>query len=212
MFTGIIEEVGKIESISRSGNSSRLTVSGNVIFDDLKIGDSVSVSGVCLTVTEISKHTFISDATHETLNRSILASLKSGANVNLERAVKLGGRLGGHIVSGHVDGVGKISRIKKDGNSFIYTVNAGELSRQIAEKGSVALDGISLTVAKVLGYSFTVSVIPHTLGNTTLAFKKIGSPINIETDCIAKYVEKVLTGNGAKSNGITKEFLLRNGF
>lgn len=210
MFTGIIEEIGEIRKIARGRASSRLTIAGDKIFDDLKIGDSVSVSGVCLTAAEISGRTFTADVMRETLNRSLLGGLKIGGSVNLERAVMLGGRLGGHIVTGHIDGVGRITGIKSDDNAVLYTIEAGDLARHITEKGSVALDGISLTVADVKGGSFTVSVIPHTAENTTLISKKVGGAVNIETDCIAKYVEKTLSVKN--DGGITREFLTKYGF
>lgn len=213
MFTGIIEEVGAIKSISRGRVSSRLTISGNVIFDDLKIGDSVSVCGVCLTAAEISGGAFTADVMHETLDCSLLGALKPGASVNLERAVKLGGRLGGHIVSGHIDGTGTITEIKKDDNAVLFSVAADKkLLWYIAEKGSVAIDGISLTVTSVTDNGFSVSVIPHTAENTTLVSKKPGSIVNIETDCIAKYAEKLLNPETEEKSGITREFLARFGF
>ncbi len=214
MFTGIIEEVGTIKSISRGRVSSRLTISGNVIFDDLKIGDSVSVSGVCLTAAEISGGTFTADVMHETLDRSLLGTLNAGSAVNLERAVKIGGRLGGHIVSGHIDGTGTIKDITKDDNAVLFSVAADKkLLRYIAEKGSVAIDGISLTVTSVTDAAFSVSVIPHTAENTTLVSKKPGGTVNIETDCIAKYVEKLLApADNGENSKITREFLTRYGF
>ncbi len=210
MFTGIIEEIGEIKRIVSGRASSRLTIAGDKIFDDLKIGDSVSVSGVCLTAVEISGRTFTADVMRETLSRSLLGSLKVGSGVNLERAVMLGGRMGGHIVSGHIDGAGRITGIKSDDNAVLYTIEAGELARHIVEKGSVAVDGISLTVADVKGGGFTVSVIPHTAENTMLSRKKAGDAVNIETDCIAKYVEKILSAKNG--GGITREFLAKYGF
>ena len=211
MFTGIVEEVGAIKSIRRGTASSRLSISGEIIFDDLNIGDSVSVCGVCLTAAEIGNGTFTADVMHETLNRSLLGSMRTGDSVNLERAVKLGGRMGGHIVTGHIDGTGTLSQIKQDDNAVLYTIKADKkLLRYIAEKGSVAIDGISLTVASVTNNGFTVSVIPHTAANTTLSSKKTGSIVNIETDCIAKYVEKLL--DHEKDSGITMKFLSRHGF
>ncbi len=210
MFTGIIEETGKIDNIVRGGASSRLTIEGDKIFTDLQIGDSVSVSGVCLTAAEISGRTFTADVMRETLSRSMLSGLKIGDSVNLERAVMLGGRMGGHIVTGHIDGLGTITSIKNDDNAIVYTIKAGDLARHITEKGSVAIDGISLTVADVNGEIFTVSVIPHTAKNTTLSRKKVGDAVNIETDCIAKYVEKTLSAKNG--GGITREFLTKYGF
>lgn len=219
MFTGIVEEVGRVSSIKNSTNSAILTIEAEKVLEESKIGDSISVNGVCLTVTDISSKSFSTDIMHESLKRSSLGELKKGSRVNLERALKLSTRLGGHIVSGHIDGVGKIKSIKKDDNAVWYCIEANEkILKYIIEKGSVAIDGISLTVAEENDKDFSVSVIPHTRAASNLSEKKIGSRVNIENDCIAKYVEKLLHLDGdiskekSKESNIDMKFLIENGF
>ncbi|MBR0282537.1 MAG: riboflavin synthase [Oscillibacter sp.] len=212
MFTGIIEETGKIRAVERGRHSSVLSIGAAAILSDLKIGDSVAVSGVCLTATTVDSGGFTADVMHETLNRSTLGALAAGDVVNLERAMPADGRFGGHIVSGHIDGVGKITAIRRDDNAVWFTVEAPQtLRRYIVEKGSIAIDGISLTVAAADAHTFAVSVIPHTLRVTALGARRVGSGVNLETDIIGKYVESLLRPDSAKSN-ITREFLARNGF
>ena len=216
MFTGIIEEIGTVTSVSRGANSSQVTIGGNVIFSDLKLGDSVSTNGVCLTVSHMSENTFTADVMHETLKATALANLSSGTNVNLERAMPANGRFGGHIVSGHIDGTGRVSSIKKDDNAVIFTIATScDITKYIVKKGSIAIDGISLTVTQVDADSFSVSIIPHTLGETILGERKTGDVVNLEVDMLAKYIEKLVLGQQdtpqPKSN-ITTEFLLKNGF
>ena len=215
MFTGIIEEKGTIKAISRGAKSSVLTIQGNVIFSDLKLGDSVAVNGVCLTVADFTENTFMADVMFETLKRSSIGDLKVGSNVNLERAMPANGRFGGHIVSGHIDGTGTISAIKKEDNAILYTVKTPEnIMKYIVEKGSIAIDGISLTIADIGLDNFTVSIIPHTAKETILSEKAIGDIVNLENDIIGKYVEKLMgyaNETGSKSS-ITKEFLLKHGF
>jgi len=215
MFTGIIEEIGTILSVRKGARSSVLTIQGKVIFDDLRLGDSVAVNGVCLTVTGFTSNSFTADVMSETLSRSSLGNLKTGSHVNLERAMAANGRFGGHIVSGHIDGTGTISKIQKDDNAIWYTVKATEtLLRYIVEKGSIAIDGISLTVADVTAESFRVSIIPHTAKATILSDKTVGGIVNLENDVIGKYVEKLIgTGqNGRQQSNITKEFLFKAGY
>lgn len=212
MFTGIIEELGTISSINRTAASAVLTISASLVLEDVQLGDSIAVNGVCLTVTSFTATSFTADVMHETLNRSSLGALRSGSKVNLERAMSAGGRFGGHIVSGHIDGTGKITDIKKDDNAVWYTIAASpEILHYIVEKGSIAIDGISLTVAYVDNRCFKVSIIPHTSANTTLALRKTGDTVNLENDCIGKYVEKLLQPY-QKTGNITREFLLQNGF
>lgn len=212
MFTGIIEETGKVKSISRSGPSARLTVEASVVLEDISPGDSIAVNGVCLTVTDFSEKFFTADIMHETLDRSSLGSLAPGSSVNLERAMSMERRFGGHIVSGHIDGTGKITHTEKDGNALWYTISAEpHILRYIIEKGSVALDGISLTVAAVTDRDFSVSVIPHTMAETTLSGRAQGDIINIENDCVGKYVEKLLQPYREASD-ITRDFLIQHGF
>lgn len=219
MFTGIIEEMGIVKSIK----SKVITIEANKIFDDLKLGDSVAVNGTCLTVSSFEGKTspkiFNADITSETLSRTNLGDLKSGFKVNLERALTLNGRLGGHIVSGHIDGVGIIKNISKNAEDIELTIEVPpNLIKYIIEKGSVAVDGISLTVAKVNKNYFSVAIIPHTLKETILYYKKAGDKVNIENDIIGKYVEKLLSFNNINNNknsninNINMEFLIKNGF
>lgn len=228
MFTGIVEEVGTIASIRKGAHSCVLTVKAGKVLSDVQEGDSIATNGVCLTVTSFTRDTFCADVMHETLNRSSLGYLRPGSAVNLERAMQMGGRFGGHIVSGHIDGMGTITNIKEDDNAVWFTVSAPQaLLHYVVEKGSIAIDGISLTVASVSEDSFSVSVIPHTRANTALAGKHVGDAVNLENDCIGKYVEKLLfasspetapKGNGggsaaaAPEAGITREFLAKYGF
>ena len=216
MFTGIIEELGTVERVTRGRVSAVIAIRAEHILSDLKIGDSVAVNGVCLTATGLTGHGFTADVMHETLNRSALALLRPGSRVNLERALAAGGRFGGHIVAGHVDGVGTVQRITRDDNAVWYTIAAGpEILRYVVEKGSIAIDGISLTVARVDGQSFAISAIPHTVSVTTLAHRRVGDPVNLETDVLGKYVEKLLQPLQAEApppSGITRDFLTRCGF
>ena len=216
MFTGIIEEIGVVTGIARGAKSSRVTISANIIFSDLKLGDSVSTNGVCLTVSEMTHRTFTADVMHETLKYTSLAGLTSGTRVNLERAMAADGRFGGHIVSGHIDGTGVIRDIKRDDNAIIYTITASpDIVKYIVKKGSIAIDGISLTVTYVDNSSFSVSIIPHTLQETILADRKTGDCVNLEVDMLAKYIEKLLLGKdntNTSESAITAEFLIKNGF
>lgn len=215
MFTGIVEEIGVIRAIRPGAHSAVLSIGGNVILSDLHLGDSVAVNGVCLTVTSQDAGGFTADVMHETLNRSSLGSLVPGSHVNLERAMPAGGRFGGHIVSGHIDGTGHITSLRRDDNAVWYTVEASPaLLRYIVEKGSITIDGISLTVAAVTESSFSVSVIPHTAAVTILGEKRAGDIVNLETDIIGKYVEKLLQpqSKAEKHAGITMDFLTANGF
>lgn len=218
MFTGIIEEVGEIAAVRRGQVSSRLTIKGSRIFDDLRIGDSVAVNGVCLTATSISGSTFEADVMAETLRRTNLGSFASGTPVNLERAMAAGGRFGGHIVSGHIDGTGRIISMKREENAVWVTISTRpEIMKYIIEKGSVAIDGISLTVAETGDGFFRVSVIPHTGSETTLLGKREGAVVNLENDVIGKYVEHLLhfgekDGKKESGSGVTADFLAANGF
>lgn len=212
MFTGIIEEKGVIRSVRTGSRSSELRIQAGVVLDGLKTGDSVCTSGICLTVTEYGPDWFTADVMPETMRRTTLGQLRAGSEVNLERALRLSDRLGGHLVSGHIDGTGRIERSWQEENAVWYRISASkELLRYIVEKGSVAIDGISLTVAGTEQGAFTVSVIPHTRAVTTLAGKSAGDDVNIECDMIAKYVEK-LTGQGGTGSRIDADFLARNNF
>lgn len=215
MFTGIVEEMGQIQNVKRNIKSSVLSIKGNKIFEDIHIGDSISVNGVCLTVTTFNNNIFTADVMNETLSRSSLGKLKNGSYVNLERAMSANGRFGGHIVSGHIDGTGKVIKIEKDDNAIWYTVEVeSNLMKYIVEKGSIAIDGISLTVAKVNENNFSVSIIPHTAQETILSHRLVGDIVNIENDIIGKYVEKLITCEKSKKDksNITMDFLIKNGF
>ncbi|MBI5574212.1 MAG: riboflavin synthase [Elusimicrobia bacterium] len=207
MFTGIIEDLGTVKKI----NKMQITVETKL--DDIKIGDSVCVNGVCLTVVDylllVTRYSLLTfDISEETFKKTNLGELKIGSVVNLERALKSDGRLGGHFVTGHIDGTGKILKIKKSGNSEIWQFSIPEiLSKYIAEKGSVAIDGISLTIVEKKINSFSVAIIPHTLKNTTLGIKKVGDTVNIETDILAKYILQQ-----KEKNKITSETLKKAGF
>ncbi len=215
MFTGIVEEVGKITIIKLQHKSCVLTIEGRLIFDDIKLGDSIAVNGVCLTVSDISNKTFIADVMSETLSRSSLGTLKVGSLVNLERSMPVYGRFGGHIVSGHIDGTGSIVSINKEDNAVWYTIKSEKnLMKYIVEKGSITVDGISLTVANITRDSFNISIIPHTAKNTTLLVKTVGDIVNLENDIISKYVEKLLGSEITlkQQSNITKEMLLKSGY
>ena len=216
MFTGIIEEVGTIRSIKKGAKSAIITVEASKILEDVHIGDSICTNGVCLTVTTFDKNTYSVDVMHETLRRTNLGDLKSGSRVNLERAMAADGRFGGHIVAGHIDGTGVITSMTRDDNAIWIVINTEKsILKYIVNKGSITIDGISLTVADVDASSFSVSVIPHTGDNTTLLSKKPGDTVNLETDMIGKYVEKLLRFQAEEekgSSGITMEFLAEHGF
>lgn len=213
MFTGIIEEIGVISGIKKGVNSSQLEIQGSNIFDDLKLGDSVATNGVCLTVTSIKGNKFTVDVMNVTLKNSSMSHLKIGEKVNLERAMLANGRFGGHMVSGHIDGIGKIVSIKKDDIAIWYKIKTTDyIMGHIMEKGSIAIDGISLTVAEVSKTDFSVSIIPHTAKETILSEKKAGDTVNLENDLIGKYIKKFTQSSNGSSSNITHEFLLKNGF
>lgn len=215
MFTGIVEEIGTVKAIQKGAASSFIKIQADKIFSDMHIGDSIAVNGVCLTVTDFGRKIFRADVMNETLKRSSLGTLKNGSPVNLERAMAADGRFGGHIVSGHIDGTGTVSDIKNDGIAVWYTISAPpEIMRYIVEKGSIAIDGISLTVAAVTDSTFSVSIIPHTAEQTILSTKKVGDVVNLENDIVGKYIEKLmapLTEN-RKQSSVTREFLAKYGF
>jgi len=207
MFTGIIEEVGSVKSVG----GGKIEISAEKVLEDVNLGDSISVNGICLTVVDFEKNSFKADIMPETIRRTSLIDAKKNTKVNLERALTLSARLGGHIVSGHIDGVGEITSLQEDKNALLMKIKTDKsILKYIVEKGSVALDGISLTVASVTSADFTVSLIPHTREITNLKYKRVGSVINIENDVIAKYIEKLFGNNDKES--ISKEFLIENGF
>jgi len=214
MFTGIVEEIGVVKNVKRGAKSMTFTISGSVVLDNMKIGDSVAVNGVCLTVTGCSNYrssvvgsgfstvngasggTFVVDVVQETLDRSSIRKFVVGTRVNLERAMPVNGRFGGHIVQGHIDGTGTITKVQRNGDSVLYSIRAADsVIKYIVEKGSITVDGISLTVSKVERDSFGISIIPHTMISTVLAERKTGDTVNLETDVIGKYVERLLGKN-----------------
>lgn len=210
MFTGIIEEIGKIKTVTRGARSVVVEVEAAVVTEGTKVGDSIATNGVCLTVTALTENGFRADVMPETMERSNLGLLRSGDRVNLERALCLNSRIGGHLVAGHVDGTGRIVGMDRDDTAIWITVSAPErILRYVIEKGSVAVDGVSLTVAYVDGEVFKVSVIPHTQEETTLTKKRTGDVVNLENDMIARYVEKF---TGKKREGLSVGFLMENGF
>ena len=212
MFTGIIEEIGIIKAVRHGARSSQITVGAQKVLEDVKVGDSVNTNGVCLTVTSFGHDHFTLDVMPETLRRTTFNALKPGSAVNLERALRLMDRLGGHLVSGHIDGTGKIGRRWDEDNAVWFNILAdAKLLRYIVEKGSVAIDGISLTVTFADLQSFSVSIIPHTRDVTTLMDKKPGDLLNIECDIIAKYIEK-LNSTGGHESKIDIDFLTKNNF
>lgn len=218
MFTGIIEEQGTVKSIIPGKNSAVITIQCEKVLEGTKLGDSIALNGVCLTVTNIGGNEYSADVMHETLRRSSLRQLKKGDTVNLERAMAAGGRFGGHIVSGHIDGTGTVVNIQEDDNAVWYTIESSvSVLKYIVEKGSVAIDGISLTVAEVSEKYFKVSTIPHTRKETNLSERKAGDVVNIECDVIGKYVERLINFSdsnisGGNNSRITKDFLSDNGF
>ncbi len=216
MFTGIIEAVGEIAALQPSGSDQRLRVqTGSLALADVRAGDSIAVSGVCLTVTELPGDGFWADVSGETLQRTILGTLSTGARVNLEKALLPHTRLGGHLVSGHVDGVGEITARRSDGRSVQFQVKAPDaLARYIAEKGSICIDGVSLTVNAVRGSTFDLNIVPHTLKETIMDEYRRGRCVNLEVDLIARYLERLLLGErpAQTDTGISREFLASHGF
>lgn len=218
MFTGLVEELGVIRGISRGPDSARLKIEAKKVLEDVKTGDSIAVNGVCLTAVEFDRSYFGADVMAETLAKTNLGKLKNGDRVNLERAMRLGDRLGGHLVSGHIDGVGTITRRERHDIATLITISApSQVMRYIIKKGSVAIDGTSLTVVDFSGGDFQVSLIPHTAHMTTLGLKNAGDTVNLEGDLVGKYIERLLSLRGAGDSqgtgrGITMEYLLEKGF
>ncbi len=217
MFTGMIEEVGHVLHINFGAASVRLTIGAEKILNEVNIGDSIAVNGTCLTVTDHNSKSFSADVMPESVRKTSLKELKIGSPVNLERALQLGSRLGGHIVNGHVDGTGTILKKEAEDNAIVVTISTDkDTLHYIVKKGSVTIDGISLTVVDVNNENFSVSLIPHTASITTIGHKDKGASVNIETDILGKYVEKLFTAPKASdtksSSGINADFLQRNGF
>ena len=211
MFTGIIEEIGTVRRIEHGAKGARLTIQAKTVLEDTRIGDSIATNGVCLTVVSMTGDSFSADVMAESLRRSSLGTLQGGSPVNLERAMAANGRFGGHIVSGHIDGTGTIASQKREDNAvWVKIKTPAPLLRYIVEKGSIAIDGVSLTVAAVTDTDFSVSIIPHTGAQTILLGKKPGDPVNLECDVIGKYVEKLTAPH--KTGEISTNFLAENGF
>ena len=215
MFTGLIEEIGILKEVRKGVKSAELSISANKVLQDIRIGDSISTNGVCLTVIRFSNNSFAVDVMPETMRRSNLKNLKPGSKINLERALRLGDRLGGHIVSGHIDGVGLVKAIEAENNATWVTIEGSpQIMKYIIEKGSIAIDGTSLTVAYVDENAFKVSIIPLTRDETTLLSKKIGDEVNLECDMVGKYIERFTMFNKTNNspNEINMDFLKENGF
>jgi riboflavin synthase len=216
MFTGIILAVGKISAIEQKAGDCRLTINtGKLSLNDVALGDSVAVNGVCLTAVEMGTDYFCADVSNETLSRTILKGATTGTQVNLELALTPSTRMGGHIVSGHIDGIGQVLEKKADGRSFRFKFKApNNLAKYIAEKGSICINGISLTVNEVDGALFSVNIVPHTLKETTLGDAVVGTRVNLEVDLLARYMERLMMGDAAAKiqGGITEELLQKSGF
>ena len=211
MFTGIIEELGSVKDLRREAVGARLAISASVVLDGTAIGDSICVNGVCLTVVALGKAEFSADVANETLKVTNLGDLKVGQKVNLERALRLSAKIGGHLVTGHVDATGRVREKRQEGNSWRMFFDApANVLRYVIKKGSIAIDGISLTVADVDASGFSIAMIPHTAKMTTLGFKSPGESVNLETDVIGKYVEKLLSGR--MEEGVNLELLKKSGF
>lgn len=216
MFTGIVEEVGIIKNIKKNSNSLSLTISANKILDDIKLGDSICTNGVCLTVTDFDKYSFTVDAIESTIRKTDLYNLDISSKVNLERALSLKDRLGGHIVQGHVDGIGEIANIRDEDLSKVYSIKAKEnLLNKLVKQGSITISGVSLTISDLKEDYFEVSIIPHTLKETIINDLKIGDIVNLETDIIGKYIDRFLNGDKSKDEKVSSlslDFLAENGF
>lgn len=213
MFTGLIEEIGIIKKITPIAGGRKFCISGNIIFDDLKIDDSVAVNGVCLTVTDIKAKTFEADAVGETLTKSTLAYIKENTNVNLERALRLSDRLGGHIVQGHVNGIGEVAAVKRRGDNYLLEIIIpSTLEKYVVEEGSVTINGVSLTVADLKGIRIGLSIIPHTWHKTVLNNLGSGDKVNIETDVLAKYIEKLINKSDSANQKFSHEWFKNLGY
>lgn len=215
MFTGIIEETGTIESMKKAGHSMALTIKCSKILEDVHLGDSIAVNGICLTVTDFTKNQFTVDVMPETVKATSLNELSKGSKVNLERAMAANGRFGGHFVSGHVDGTAEITRIEEKSNAVYYDVKMDpSLTKTLVLKGSITVDGVSLTIFGLTEDTVTISLIPHTISETTFSEKTIGSKVNIECDMIGKYMYRFLhkANENKTQQSITKAFLSENGF
>jgi len=215
MFTGIIESIGKIKKIEKKSGDVELTVNVGLLgMSDVSLGDSIACNGVCLTAIKIDEHSFVADVSNETLKLTTIGMLSAGSKINLEKALTPTTRLGGHLVSGHVDGIGEIVAIKKNSRSIQYKIKAPmELAHYIAKKGSICVDGVSLTVNEITDNIFELNLVPHTLSETTASDYKVGSKVNLEVDLLARYLERLLTKQKTDPESkITTSFLKDNGF
>ena len=217
MFTGLIEELGTVKAIQSGTKSIKLTISAKKVLDDVKLGDSIAVNGTCLTVVSYNENSFTADVMPETVKRTVLVKLTIGDRVNLERTLALGDRFGGHIVSGHVDGLGAITVVREDARSLYFEVTAPvELAKYLAEKGSVTVDGISLTINHLRGNILSLNLIPHTAERTNIGTWQVGTKVNLEVDVLARYIERLLLGDRAAEqkteSNISMAFLAENGF
>jgi len=217
MFTGLVEEIGKVKSIKAGIRSYQFGIAAKKVLDETRLGDSICTNGACLTVIEISSESFTVDIMSETVAKTNFSNLKIGSQVNLERAMRLNDRIGGHLVSGHIDGIGSIKSIIKDDIAWRISIEtSSEILNQMIDKGSIAIDGISLTIVKVEKTNFEVSIIPHTAQETTLLNKKVNDTVNLETDMIGKYVHRFLNANKeqtkASESKVDMDFLAKNGF
>ena len=208
MFTGIIEEVGRVKAIESKDRGKGIEIIAHEILTDVELGDSIAVNGICLTVNQLVHQSFTADVMQETLDRTALAKLVPGDRVNLERAMAANGRFGGHIVSGHIDGVGTIRQIRPDGIAQRYSIRANpNILKYVIEKGSIAIDGISLTVTEVTAQTFSVSIIPHTQEQTNLSDRAVGDPVNLEVDIVGKYIEKFINQDKTGPTKINQDFM-----
>ncbi|MGY4104961.1 riboflavin synthase [Ignavigranum ruoffiae] len=213
MFTGIIEEVGRVKAIESKDRGKGIEIIAHEILTDVELGDSIAVNGICLTVNQLVHQSFTADVMQETLDRTALAKLVPGDRVNLERAMAANGRFGGHIVSGHIDGVGTIRQIRPDGIAQRYSIRANpNILKYVIEKGSIAIDGISLTVTEVTAQTFSVSIIPHTQEQTNLSDRAVGDPVNLEVDIVGKYIEKFINQDKTGPTKMNQDFLQIHGF
>lgn len=227
MFTGIVEELGKVRRMPPATRAGQIHIDARVVLESTRVGDSIAVNGICLTVVEVNDKGFVADVMPETLRSSNLGHLSVGDRVNLERAMPANGRFGGHIVTGHIDGTGRVQELRHEQNAHIFTIEAPQrILDLIVEKGSIAVDGISLTVASVTPTTFSISIIPHTAAETTLAEKRVGDSVNLENDIVGKYVRKLCERerecererdiardpSRKEADGLTLEYLRENGF
>lgn len=213
MFTGIIEHLGKVKQVKLQASSAIIVVDVGTLSDDVNPGDSIAINGACLTVTQIKDSEVYFDVSTETLSKTTIGGLKTSDNINIERSLKMGDKLGGHFVTGHVDGVGVINKVENEpGQCTVWFSVSEELTNMMIKKGSVAVDGISLTIVEIREGLFSVALIPYTLEATTLGFKKAGQKVNIETDMLGKWVKRILTVNESTTSGITEDLLKKKGF